>query len=73
MKEELADECDYIREASFLRKFASTLYLGNNSRFKVPWVWEGSTKHVLVMEYVEGLSVGEIEVSELSQEDRDEV
>ena len=73
MKEELADECDYTREASFLRKFASSSYLGNDSRFKVPWVWEGSTERVLVMEHIEGLSVGEANVSSLGQRDRNDV
>lgn len=35
MKEELADECDYAREASFLRSFGSPERLGNDTRFKV--------------------------------------
>jgi len=73
MKEELAEECDYTREASFLRTFRSREYLGDDSRFKVPWVWEGSTDRVLVMEKVHGISVGEADVSGLSQRDRDEV
>ncbi|KAG5724102.1 hypothetical protein E4T56_gene14613, partial [Termitomyces sp. T112] len=47
LKDELADECDYTREGSFLTKFGSPGYLGGDSRFKVPWVWEGSTKSVL--------------------------
>ena len=73
MKEELADECDYIREAACLRSFGSPERLGGDPRFKVPWVWEGSTNQVLVMEYVEGASVGGDAVHGLPQEDRDEV
>ena len=73
MKSELHDECDYDREASFLRKFGSLDFLGNDKRFKVPWVWEGSTKSVLVMERVDGRSVGAAAVHELTQRDRDDV
>jgi aarF domain-containing kinase len=73
MKEELADECDYSREASFLRRFGSPAYLGDDPRFKVPWVWDGSTDRVLVMERMEGVSVGEQDVENLSQKDRDDV
>jgi aarF domain-containing kinase len=73
MKDELADECDYSREAQFLRRYNSPELLGGDSRFKVPWVWEGSTDRVLVMEHVEGVSVGESSVSTLPQEERNEV
>lgn len=73
LKEELAEECDYLREASFGRKFGESAYLGNDSRFKVPWVWEGSTDRVLVMEYVDGVSVGGSTVEILSQQDRNDV
>ncbi|GBE87014.1 Protein ABC1 homolog, mitochondrial [Sparassis crispa] len=73
MKEELADECNYSREASFLKKFASPSYLGNDPRFKVPWVWEGSTDRVLVMEHVDGASVGGSVIDSLSQQDRDDI
>ena len=73
MKEELADECNYSREASFLRRFGSPSYLGSDQRFKVPWVWGGSTDRVLVMEHMEGVSVGDPDVSGLSQQDRDDV
>lgn len=73
MKTELADECDYVREASFLEKFGSAEYLGNDPRFKIPWVWEGSTSTVLVMEKVDGVSVGEANAANLSQDDRNEV
>ncbi|KAK0495330.1 ABC1-domain-containing protein [Armillaria luteobubalina] len=73
MKQELADECDYTREASFLRTFGSAEYLGNDSRFKIPWVWEGSTDRVLVMERIDGISVGEANIKALSQSDRDTI
>jgi len=73
MKAELADECDYVREASFLRTFGSPEYLGNDSRFKVPWVWDGSTATVLVMERVNGVSVGEADAQNLTERDRNDV
>ena len=73
MKEELADECDYAREAAFARRFGSTDHLGRDERFKVPWVWEGSTDRVLVMEHVEGVSVGGAVIDSLSQRDKDDV
>ncbi|KIY44869.1 ABC1-domain-containing protein [Fistulina hepatica ATCC 64428] len=73
MKGELADECDYTREARFLRSFAEPECLGADPRFKVPWVWEDSTEHVLVMERVEGVSVGDPSVSQLSQVERNEI
>jgi aarF domain-containing kinase len=73
MKAELADECDYTREASFLRAFGAREYLGGDPRFKVPWVWEGSTERVLVMEHVGGTSVGEADATHLPQTDRDDV
>lgn len=73
MSAELADECDYRREAEFLKTFGSPKCLGNDPRFKVPWVWDGSTSTVLVMERVEGLSVGEADISNLSQDDRNKV
>lgn len=73
MKGELADECDYKREASYLTKFGSPEFLGSDPRYKVPWVWAGSTDIVLVMEHMRGISVGEANVGTLNQEDRDEV
>jgi aarF domain-containing kinase len=73
MKSELADECNYTREASYLRLFRSPPYLGADPRYKIPWVWEGSTDKVLVMEFVEGRSVGGESVGGLSQRDRDDV
>lgn len=71
MKQELADECDYTREAKCLRAFAS--HLEDSPRYKVPWVWDGSTDRVLVMEHIDGLSVGDAAVNSLSQADRNDV
>ncbi|THH29978.1 hypothetical protein EUX98_g4215 [Antrodiella citrinella] len=73
MKAELADECDYNREASFLRRFGDSSHLGEDSRFKVPWVWEGSTDRILVMEHVDGVSVGGSVIDELSQQDKNDI
>ena len=73
MKEELADECDYTREAHFMREFGDTVHFGASAKFKVPWVWDGSTETVLVMEHVDGVSVGGDAVSSFSQAERDEV
>lgn len=73
MKEELADECNYTREAACMRSFGSLEKLGADARFKVPWVWEGSTDRVLVMEHMGGTSVGEDAIHHLPQEDRNEV
>lgn len=73
MKDELADECDYSREAYFLRQYNSAELLGQDARFKIPWAWEGSTDRVLVMEHVDGVSIGELSVSALPQEERNEV
>lgn len=73
MKDELADECNYSREAQFLRRYRSAELLGQDARFRIPWVWEGSTECVLVMEHVDGISVGELSVSALPQEERNEV
>ncbi|EMD32845.1 hypothetical protein CERSUDRAFT_108633 [Gelatoporia subvermispora B] len=73
MKEELRDECNYEREASFLRKFASPEYMGRDSRFKVPWVWDRSTDRVLVMEFVEGSSVGGSTIDRMDQGERNDI
>ena len=73
MKGELADECDYTLEASSARFFSSPDGLGTDSRFRVPWIWDGSTKDVLVMQHMDGVSVGGNVVDVLSQETRDEV
>ncbi|KAF7312563.1 Atypical/ABC1/ABC1-A protein kinase [Mycena indigotica] len=71
MKEELADECNYAREADSIRKFRS--HLVDDVRFRVPWVWEGSTERVLVMEHVDGVSVGDASILSLAQEERNEI
>jgi aarF domain-containing kinase len=73
MKEELTDECNYSREASFISTFRSPDYLGEDHRFRIPWVWNGSTNRVLVMEHLNGISVGEAEIGSLSQQDRNDV
>ena len=73
MKEELADECNYACEAASMRSFGSAQRLGGDRRFKVLWVWEGSTDKVLIMEHVDGTSVGADVVDCLPQADRDEV
>ena len=71
LKEELVDECDYIREAGFAARFRNNSHL--DSRFRIPWVWKGSTKEVLVMEYIEGESVGGSSIDHSTQVDRNEV
>jgi aarF domain-containing kinase len=73
MKDELADECDYSREASFLERYRRPDCLGTDARFKVPWVWPGSTERVLVMEHVDGVSIGDAVIGALPQEERNEV
>jgi aarF domain-containing kinase len=73
MKDELADECDYSREASFLERYGRSDCLGADARFKVPWVWPGSTERVLVMEHVEGVSIGDAVIGALPQEERNEI
>jgi aarF domain-containing kinase len=73
MKDELADECDYSREASFLERYRRPDCLGADARFKVPWVWPGSTERVLVMEHVDGISIGDAIIGALPQEERNEI
>ncbi|OCB88882.1 ABC1-domain-containing protein [Sanghuangporus baumii] len=73
MKGELADECDYTREAACARFFGSQTALGKDRRFRIPWVWEGSTERVLVMQQMDGVSVGGNIVDNLSQESRDQI
>lgn len=73
MKGELADECDYKKEADSARFFGSDEGVGRDARFKVPWIWGGSTERVLVMQNMEGVSVGGSVVDSLSQESRDQV
>lgn len=57
MRSELADECDYEREARSIEKFGG--FLGaKQERFRVPRVIkELSTKRALAMEWVDGISV----------------
>lgn len=73
MKGELADECDYTLEASAAQFFSSPSGLRNDPRFRVPWVWEGSTRQVLIMQFMDGVSVGGNVVDVLTQDTRDEV
>ncbi|CUA74371.1 Protein ABC1 homolog, mitochondrial [Rhizoctonia solani] len=57
MKGELADECDYEREATCVERFGGFLG-GENERFRVPKVIrELTTKRALAMEWMEGVSV----------------
>ncbi|KAF8889132.1 ABC1 family-domain-containing protein [Infundibulicybe gibba] len=63
MKGELADECNYTREASFLKSFGSPEFLGGDSR----------TNCVLVMQHMSGFSVGEANASGLDQRDRNDI
>ena len=72
MEAELVDECDYRREAHFIRTFGATEKLGSDTRFRIPWVWGGSTSSVLVMQRMDGVSVGGNVVDSLTQEDRNE-
>ncbi|KAJ8587664.1 ABC1-domain-containing protein [Rhizopogon salebrosus TDB-379] len=70
VKDELTDECDYSGEASFFKRMEC---LGEDARFKVPWVWPGSTERVLVMEHMEGVSIGDAVIGALPQEKRHEI
>ncbi|KAE9387814.1 ABC1-domain-containing protein [Gymnopus androsaceus JB14] len=74
MKAELADECNYVREAHYLQQFRSPDFLGNDSRFHVPWASSISSDRVLVMEFVEGgVSLGSELVTTLPQEQKDKI
>ena len=73
MKEKLVDICDYMQEAACMHAFGSPERLGGDTRFKVPWVWEGSTNWVLVMEYIDSISISRDSVDRLPQADHDEV
>ncbi|KAJ3726866.1 ABC1 family-domain-containing protein [Lentinula raphanica] len=74
MKTELADECNYEREAHFLRRFRSSDVLGSDPRFHIPWVSSLSSEQVLVMEYVEGgVSLGSSLISALPQSEKDKI
>ncbi|CAE7182653.1 unnamed protein product [Rhizoctonia solani] len=57
MKGELAEECDYEREARCIERFGEFLG-GKDERFRVPRVIrELTTKRALAMEWMEGVSV----------------
>jgi aarF domain-containing kinase len=73
VKDKLTDECDYSREASFFKRYGAPECLGEDARFKVPWVWPGSTERVLVMEHMEGVSIEDAVIGALPQEKRREV
>ncbi|KAJ4480733.1 ABC1 family-domain-containing protein [Lentinula lateritia] len=74
MKQELTDECNYVREAHFLQQFRSSEFLGSDSRFHVPWVSSVSSEQVLVMEFVEGgVSLGSDLVTALPQNEKDKI
>ena len=73
MEDELADECHYSREASFFKRYGAPECLGEEARFKVPLVWPGSTERVLLMEHMEGISIGDAVIGALPQEKRHEV
>jgi aarF domain-containing kinase len=71
---ELKEECDYTREAEAISKFRSHLSAPSDKRrFKVPWVWQSSTKDVLVMERLRGTGLGEASIRSLDQSVRNEV
>ena len=72
-QEELAQECDYEREAESLAYFASLLPKTDSGiKVTVPHVYRHlSTKHVLVMEYVLGKPLGSL--GDLSQEERNAI
>jgi predicted unusual protein kinase regulating ubiquinone biosynthesis (AarF/ABC1/UbiB family) len=74
MRTELKEECDYTREGRAMNAFRD--YLSSPldaSRFKVPWVWESSTRDVLVMERLYGIDLGENSVKNEEQSDRNKV
>jgi aarF domain-containing kinase len=71
--QELREECDYLREGSWATRFRGWIDERPSLNMRVPWVWEGSTKRVLVMQFIDGVSVGGDQVQQLSQEDRNAV
>ncbi len=73
MKQELHDECDYTKEATAANYFGSAKGLGSDPRYRVPWIWGRSTERVLVMQKMDGVSVGGASVESLKESDRDEV
>jgi aarF domain-containing kinase len=57
MRGELADECDYEREAGAMERFGELLGY-KQERFRIPKVVrELTTKRVLAMEWMEGISI----------------
>ena len=69
-KIELADECDYLREAECAKRFRNELQ--GDDRFEVMKVVGGlCTSKVLTMEHMKGVPVGQAEG--LSQDVRDQV
>ena len=69
-RKELAWECDYIREATCMRRFA--LLLENDDAFVVPRVIdEASGRRVLTSEMVHGIAV--TKVQSLSQAEKDSI
>lgn len=73
--EELRLECDYKREAESLQKFYTGLTgkEADRQKFQVPWVWTGSTREVLVMEFLPGRAIGRISTEKMSQTERDDI
>lgn len=70
MKRELADECDYIREAESGRRFSRLLE--GDDYFDVPKVIdEASSEKVLTTEWIEGKPLSKMKG--MSQETRDKV
>lgn len=70
MKDELADECNYIKEAEAGRKFR--LLLEGDEYFDVPEIIdEGCTERVLTTTWMEGKSLSRLK--NLSQDIRDKV
>lgn len=70
MREELEDECDYLREAQSAKRFKEAL--SGDKRFRVmDVVDELTTKRVLVMEMMEGVPV--VRATQWDQSTRNEV
>lgn len=69
-REELAWECDYVREADNIKKFRELL--SGESFCRIPEVYdEASSDQVLTMEYLPGYELNRIE--SLSQKERDDI
>jgi aarF domain-containing kinase len=74
MRTELKEECDYTREGGAMIAFRDLLANPiDANRFRVPWVWNRSTKGVLVMERLNGIALGETSISNAEQGVRNEV